>query len=210
MLQPKLYLITLFILFCATETRAQGEANSQAPDVIFSTAPLRFVYGPNLQVTGVLDNGHQVEGMLQYHFLDFHYVVDEQGWLADLLVPKLIETRGITSYFTYYFPLQEDLLYLGPRAGFKSISSSIPYRNQSGNWDSRWVDQNNLYALASLKIGRPKAGFNISGYVQVGAVYVRYSELPIAVENIEFPDFDQGVLLPHILAGFNIGFGTDL
>ena len=197
---------TLFLLIVISVFQVSLGAQEVKPRppsrVLISTYPLRYIYGPNLQATVTLGNQHQLSLHYQFHNRDFFGVRSDKDVLGLSAVPRLLNSDGHALYASYLFPGKRPHRWQGPKLGLKQVDG---YLDEEGYPDH--VGQTNIYALFTQVYRTSSRGFYIELYYHAGLVFINKSE----------HEFEAGYLtgvknyplsvLPHLLAGFAVGFG---
>lgn len=183
------------------------DAPARENHVVIKTYPLRYIYGPNGEITFVQEDGQQITLMYQYHQRDFFSIHADNDQLGFSLIPRLLDGGGYTSYLSYLFPVGEGHFALGPKFGYKNVFG-IP--RDSSAYSEGWPDfvhQQNGYALFNMILRNQDEGFIFEGYFQVGLVGIKRERYRIENRELYLEEDLPIFILPHILVGFSVGLG---
>lgn len=197
-------LTLLLFIFTTGIIPAQEPREENGFSFMISSYPLRYIYGPNVQLTALLPNNHQVTVHYQFHHRDFFSVRQSDDVLGLSAIPRLIRADGYTVYASYLFPTGMSQTWLGPKFGMKRIDGFMP--EEEGYPDL--IHQINHYALVNWVYRTRNHGFFLELYAQAGVVLIQRAESEFINNQLDSYKEYPGYLLPHILVGFSLGLGV--
>jgi hypothetical protein len=194
--------MVLLIGICSVQTSGQNPPEVDQNRLLISTYPIRFIYGPNLQVGGLFRNQQQLAVHYQFHQRDFFSIRQSDDVLGFSAIPRLLDADGYTLYASYLFPTRTKQIWLGPKLGVKKVNGFLG--EEEGYPDI--INQSNLYALLNGVYRTKNKGFFFELYAQAGMVFIERKELEYI--NGQLDNFQEITFaLPHILVGCSVGFG---
>lgn len=194
-------IITL-VLLCGVHTYGQKPPTGGQNGLLISTYPIRFIYGPNLQLGYLLKNQHQLAFHYQFHQRDFFAVRESNDVLGLSAIPRLLNADGYTLYASYLLPAKSKKTWLGPKLGLKKVDG---YLDQDEAYPDI-ITQTNLYALLNGVYRTKNKGVFLELYAQAGLVFIEWKESEYS--NGQLDSFQESrFVLPHILVGCSVGFG---
>lgn len=191
------------IAFGSVYPYAQNPPAGDQFSLLVSTYPIRFIYGPNLQMTGLFSNGHQVTLHYQFHQRDFFSVRQSSDVLGLTAIPRLLDADGYTLYASYLFPATINQTWLGPKLGIKKVDG---YMDEDEGYPDL-INQTNLYALINWVYRTKNQGLFMELYAHAGLVFIKRQESEYRNNQRYYSNQYPWYVLPHILVGCSVGFG---
>ena len=192
----------ILIGVCSVQTYGQNHPEVDQNRLLISTYPIRFIYGPNLQVAGLFSNQHQLALHYQFHQRDFFAVRQSNDVLGLSAIPRLLNADGYTLYASYLFPAKTSQTWLGPKLGVKEVNGFL--EEDEGYPDL--INQTNLYALLNWIYRTKNKGLFFELYAQAGLVFVHWRESEYRNAQLDYSN-EYKYVLPHVLVGCSVGFG---
>ncbi len=200
------YRLLLPLLLLLFDAPLRGQTEEAARTFMLKTYPLRYLYGLNLEGTYIHSNFHQISLFYQNHQRDWISTRQPLDELGFSLIPKLLPSEGHCFYFSYQFPVDKKNIWVGPKIGAKSVFAIDSFSSHDGSKNEVWVDQDNRYLLCQLTLRNRLKGFIFEAYLHTGLVQISKSETFFR-NGVERYTREATLYLPHILAGFSLGWG---
>lgn len=207
MIRALVPLLLIFSFSLMAQEEGEWEPPAHQPRLLIKTYPIRYVYGPNAEITYVHEADQQITFMYQYHHRDFFSIHADNDMLGFSLIPRLLSGGGYTAYLSYLFKVGQGNFYIGPKLGYKNVFGQP---RDSTAFTDGWPDfvhQENAYALFNMVLRNQNEGFIFEGYMQIGAVGIKREHYMFENAELILEEDLRAFVVPHILIGFSVGLG---